>query len=390
MKRKAYSNEKIVRLILIAAIVISFCSTILQNASRYTPDYWQRFPQLKERYLDSQYATKKPTRGWISDSTAYSYTGGALITGMNPVLVVPDAPPLGKYIIGLSAIIFNNEHILTAFFALLSVVLLYIVGLQVLHNKTLALIPSLFWSLEPLFRDQIIHGPLFDMFQLVFLLSMIYFFNKGYTTLKKKDYIISFILLFIFLGFFIATKYFVSGIIMIAAGIIVLLLRKKYLKLMYFISFIPISIGILLATFLRVFAFGYNIKEFLGIQKWIYLYHQSQFILPFSIWPLTLFNQWFVWFGEHPVIQDASWSITWPIITTLSFLTIILYLRKKIKHQQEIEILLSWTFFFFFFFSFGQVFPRYLIIAIPLMYIISIFTLREFISFNFNKSQKQK
>ena len=389
MKRRAYPSEKIFQIILITAIGLSFIFTIFQNIFRYTPDYWQRFPHLKERYLDSQYATKKPTQGWISDAAAYAYTGGALITGMNPVLVVPDAPPLGKYLIGLSAVIFNNEHVFTVIFAFLSLILLFLVGVQVLQNKTLALIPPAFWSAEPLFRDQISHGPLFDIFQLVFLLCMIYFFNKGHAASERREVVISFILLFVFLGLFIATKYFVSGLIMIAAGSLVLILRKQFKKLFYFISLIPLSVLILLATYSRVFAFGYDVKELLGIQKWIFLYHKSQFILPFSIWPLVFLNQWHVWFGDMPVIPDEAWFFTWPIITGLSFLTIVLYILRKIKHRAELEILLSWTFFFFFFFSFGQIFSRYLIIVIPVMYIISIYSLREF-ALAYAKRKKQK
>lgn len=380
MLRKNQSNlKKYLSLFLISIILFNLISIILAQNKYFRFDYWTRFPELKKSYYDSQYATKNPSRGWISDALAYTYAGGELIQGTNPVLVIPDAPPLGKYLIGISAVTFNNEHIITVIFACASLILMYLISSQIFKEKYLALIPPALWSFEPLFKDQLISGPLFDIFQLVFLLLMLYFFNKGYTNIQFTKSVKYFALSFFFLGLFISTKYFISGLIMIAAGSAVLILKKSVHKLIYFLALLPIAIIILLLTYIRVFAFGYEVNEFLGIQKWIFLYHQSQFILPFSIWPLITFNKWYVWFGNDPVISDANWTIIWPIITAISIATIILYLFKKIKRHSAIEILLSWTFFFFLFFSFGQIFSRYLVAVIPIMYIISTYAISEFV-----------
>src|SRR6185369_2316729 len=114
---------KIFLSILLTGIILFNISSVLYlNKDKYLAhDYWQRFPELKHRYLDSQYANKHPI--WIVDEVGFAYAGGALITGENPILVIPDAPPLGKYLIGLSAVIFNNEHVIVAIFGVLSLVL---------------------------------------------------------------------------------------------------------------------------------------------------------------------------------------------------------------------------------------------------------------------------
>ncbi len=390
MKKLIFSYEPILQLVFVLFILTSLFIIISKNSSRMIPNYWQRFPSLKRAYFDSQYATKHPHNGWISDAAAYSYAGGALIAGTNPILVIPEAPPLGKYLIGFSAITFNNENVITIIFAIFSLIFLFLLSQQVLQNTTLALLPPLLWVMEPLFKDQVVNGPLFDIFQLVFLLLTLYFFNKGYLKSKQKSYIKYFAISFFFLGLFIATKFFISGLIMIAAGATVLFFKKQYQKLMLFFCLIPLSVLLLLLSYIRVFAFGYGLMPFLGIQKWIFLYHKSQFILPFSIWPLVLINKWYVWFGRSPVISDGNWTITWPIITILSLVAIILYLLGKIKHKEQVEILLAWTFFFFLFFSFGQIFSRYLVIVIPIMYIVSIFVLREFIKTCIGKNENKK
>lgn len=369
-------NHLILQIIFISIICINIFFVVFSQPKKYTSDYWQRFHTLKAEYYDSQYATKHPTHGWISDALAYSYAGGALITGTNPILIIPDAPPLGKYLIGLSAVLFNNENIMTVIFAAFSLLLLFLVSIQVFRNITLALLPPFFWSFELLFKDQIVNGPLFDIFQLVFLLSAIYFFNIGY--IKPKGYTKYIIISFLFLGFFISTKFFISGLIFIAATSSILLLSKQYNKIPIILLGVFMSIFVLLITYVRVFAFGYGIRQFLGIQKWIFLYHKSQIIFPFSIWPLILFNRWHVWFGKIPVIHDANWLITWPVITFLSFITIIFYIFKKVPQNKSIEIIMSWIFFYFLFFSFGEIFSRYFVIVIPLMYIVCIFTLQQF------------
>jgi hypothetical protein len=140
---------------------------------------------------------------------------------------------------------------------------------------------------------------------------------------------------------------------------------------------LPVSLMVLLLSYIRVFSFGYTVSKFLGIQKWVYLYHNSFLILPFSVWPLLLFNQWYVWFGNKLVISDGQWLFTWPIITIISMITIILYLLKKIPKEKKLEVLMAWVFTYLLFLSFGQVFSRYFVILIPILYIISIYGIAE-------------
>ena len=94
-------------------------------------------------------------------------------------------------------------------------------------------------------------------------------------------------------------------------------------------------------------------------------------ILPLSIWPLILFNKWYVWYGNKPVISDAQWVITWPFITVLSILTTIFGALKKIKLNENAWVLICWVILYFAFFSFGQITSRYFVILIPVLYVIA-------------------
>ena len=383
IKHKTYNlkflkNKKFqlcLQAILLLVIFFNFFSTIWQYKDSYFKfDYWQKFPALEKTYLSSQYVNKHP-EGWVPDEIVGLYAGGKLITGTNPVLIIPDSPPLGKYLIGLSALIFNNGNIATLMAGILSLVLMYLVGMQILRSKLLTLLPIFFLSFESIFKNQFVYVPLLDIFQLVFLLAGFYFFNK-FLVLKNNN--LSIILSMLFLGFFISTKFFITGLVILIAYYLVVILNKDIKRFFYLTIFFPLSILILLLTYIRVFAFEYNLHSFLGIQKWIFLYHKSQLILPLSIWPLLLLNKWYVWFGNKPVISDGQWSITWPIITIISIITAIFYVFKKISKNLNIEILLAWFIFYMVFFSFGQISSRYFVILIPILYIISIFGIKEF------------
>lgn len=364
--------KNFVFILLLALVVFNVLSLVWQQKEKYfTFNYWQNFSSLEKTFLGSQYVNKHP-KGWISDEAAFSYAGGMLIRGTNPVLVVPDAPPLGKYIIGASAQLFNNENISVLFFGIFSLVVLYFLGLQILSDRAYAIIPVFLLTFEPIFKNQFIYVPLLDIFQLFFLLCCFYFFNKAY---KNKRSLVYFSLANLFLGFFIATKFFITGFIIVVAYYLVLILAKDKKRLIQLTMTLPISLFILLFSYIRVFAFGYTFSKFLGIQKWVFLYHKSFLILPLSVWPLLLLNKWYVWFGNKPVISDAQWSVSWPVITVVSILTIILYILKKIPRNKNIEVLMAWFFFYMLFLSFGQVFSRYFVIMVPILYIISTYGL---------------
>lgn len=362
----------IVLLILITFYNIG--SVVVSSWPSYSShDYWQRFPSLKQSYLDSQYANKH-SKAWIPDQIALAYAGGAFVRGVNPVLIIADTPPLGKYLIGFSAVLFDNEYVTSLFFCILSLFILYLLGKEVFKSTQIALLAPVFLSFEPIFKNQLVYSPLLDNIQLAFLLGSFYFFDR---VLSNKKVFLNFLVANVFLGLFISTKFYITGITIIMAQLLVLLVRRGYFKILLYFLTLPISIFILFLTYIRIFAFGYSLRSLFGIQKYIFLYHKSQLILPFSIWPLLLLNRWYVWFGNKMVITDSQWQITWPIITIISLITIFFYLLKKLPRNINVEVLMAWSIFYILFFSFGQITSRYLIIYIPVLYIISVYGLKE-------------
>jgi len=372
-KRKIINSKltkKVILIIFFILIVLNILSTILSSSEKYLKfNFWQTFPNLKKVYLESQYVNKHP-KGWIPDEVLNSYAGGEYIRGINPILIDSSTPPIGRYLIGLSEIIFNNANIASLIFSVLSLFLMYLIGKQIFQNNLIAVVPPFLLSFEPIFKNQLVYSPLLDIFQLVFLLGSFYYFNKA---LNSKKIILYFVVASLFLGLFISTKFFITGTTIVAAWVFILLFRKEWLKLKMLFLTLPLSIFILLLSYIRVLSFDYTINKFLGIQKYVFLYHKSQLILPLSIWPLLLLNKWYVWFGNIPIISDPQWLITWPLVTIISIIAILLYLLNKIPKNKNVEVLMTWFVFYVLFFSFGQISSRYFVILIPVLYIISLY-----------------
>ena len=332
-------------------------------------NYWERFPAMKKAYDNSQYVNKHAVN-WIPDEAVDAYAGGALIKGVNPIYIIADTPPLGKYLIGLSALLIGNENYITLFAAGLSLLLLYVIGVSLLNSKTASLLLVFLVSSEHIFLNQLIYTPLYDIIQLVFLLGGFYLFQKG---LVNKKYLIYLIFASVFLGLFISTKFFATGATIFGAWLLTVLIHKDWKRGAAVILTGPLAVFVLLLSYARSFILNPNIHKFLGIQKWVFLYHKSQLILPLSIWPLILFNQWHVWYGNKPVISDTQWSIMWPVVTIGSFTVIVCYLFKKLKHDIRIEPYMLWVVLYFLFFSFGEITSRYFVILIPVLYLLTLY-----------------
>lgn len=371
--------SKIVTILLVLVLTTSSALIVYENRKPYTTfDYASRYQELEKSFKSSQYVNKNPD-GWVPDEVVYAYAGGALIKGTNPILVLPEVSTLGKYTIGLSTILFNNENIINLLvMGVIAIIGMVVLGIQIFKNLQIALIPPILLSFEPLFRNQFKYVPHMDIMHMAFLLWSCIFFNYA---LEKKRKLLWLLLSVIMIGLFISTKFYISGIPIVVAISLVLLFNKHWKLLFQFILLLPLSIVILLLTYIRVFAFGYTLFPFLGIQRWIFEYHTGKVDKTLSVWPLIYLNQWYVWWGDKPILQESQWRFTWPLTTTLSLLAPILQMLKKIPRNSQIEVLYTYTIAYLAFLSIGQTTARYLVILQPILYIISVYLLLHFVKY---------
>lgn len=330
-------------------------------------NYWERFPVLKKMYYDSVYANKKGK--FIRDEYVYAFAAGSLLNGVSPILVNPEQPPLGKYLIALSIFLFNNENFFTLIAGIGSLVLLYLLSKQVFASSLLALLPVVFLSFESLYLNQLLITPLLDILQLFFLLSFFLLFNKAENTSKYKIY---FLLANCMLGGFISVKFFGLGITLIAAALFVLFLRSNLQKLGWYLITLLIAPVILLSMYLPVLWKGYPLQEFLGIQKWIFLYNQGHLTKFFTFFPLFLFNKWYSWW-DTSIMSDDQWQITWPL-SFISFLFVLFFYVKYAQYRNKaLDIVVAWTIFYILILQMGYMSARYFVILLPSLLLIMVY-----------------
>ncbi len=375
---KILKSKKIKFLISFLFIIVIFFnvfSVVFEQKEKYfSSNYQVNYSSLQKTYYASIYKDKHGT--WLPDEILYSYIGGALVKGKSPILLNPEVPPLGTYIIGLSTVVFDNPHVVIVFFALLSLYLMYLVGKQIYPSRLLALIPPLLFSFEPMFKNQLIYTPLLDIIQLTFLLAVFYFLNKALQT--KSKFLFYVVLVNVFLGFFISTKFFGTGMTVVFAILATFFIHREWKRLSIALLTMPISVIILYATYFKVLLDGYPLNRFFGIQKWIFLYNSGHLRKPLSIWPLLFLNKWYISSGKFSVSSDPQWLILWPIITSISLLTVLASVLKRLC-RREVEPMLIWIIAYLLLMSFVDANARYFVIFMPILYMTALYGIIELV-----------
>lgn len=347
-------------IILLAIFILQFLFRIYQYKdnylTRFDAQYW------KTRYLHSQWVVPDSKES-IGDDGLYAYAGWEYIHGKDPSLLNAETPPLGKYLIGISEIIFANQNIFALLSGILVLATLYILSKIIFKDSMLALIPVLLLSSDELFFSQI-RAPFLDTLYLGLLILTFIF------VLKEK-----FLLANIFLGLTAATKSSASIFLLVPAITIAYFYYMKGLpQIKKFLLYLPVSILVFLLTYSRYFFLGHNLREFLGLQKWIINFYETGAKgAPNAAWQILLTGKWPTWWG--PVIKVSEWSILWPF----SLIASIYYIYKVVPNRRQYKSIFLgfWVMAYLIFLSFVPVWPRYLLLVLPFTYILSVWVLSK-------------
>lgn len=356
-------------IILILFLVRPAFSLYSQKDFFISKGYSKIYDYLSSSYYSSQYVNKKDP-GIMPDQTLESFAGGAFLKGMNPILIIHDQPPLGRYILSLSILFFDNPNtviVLLLFFSGLGV---FLVSRLILQNALLALLPLGILVNEPLFLSKFYYSPLLEPIQLPFIVFSLYFFMQGIT---KKNYLRWFMLTSLMLGCVISVRFFILGAVLVFAMIFYFLIKKEFnKKFVVFLLTLPLAIVVLLTSYARTIQLGSSIIHIFGIQKYIYFYHKTQLSLPFSFWDLLMFNRWHTWWGTKEITSDSQWIIIWPISMFFSLLSLLFGIFKKISISEHEKIVIIWIMTYSLLLSLGETSTRYFLPLLPFLYIIAI------------------
>ncbi|MBI3576803.1 glycosyltransferase family 39 protein [Candidatus Gottesmanbacteria bacterium] len=356
--------QRITTIILVIVIFFRFGFLIYKSFSHFQGSYWAGYEGFKNAYLNSQYIRTNPTAS-IPDETLYSYAAGAYLKGESLLDVNPGTPPLGKYLFSLSIILFDNPNTIMIVVFIFFIIGIFFLGKEIISSTFIVLILLIIILFQPLIADQLRFIPLLDIPMMTFQIWSIYFFIKG---LKKNGFFI--LISMVLLGVAMMTKIFSISVPLLAIYTAYILLNRRKLFGWLLLGYLSIA-GVAIVTYIPIYYRGYTPWNVLGIQKWSYIYNMSKLNRFLTVWDLIFFNRWHVWWGDQPVIHDANWHISWPVLFGLSWVWILKHTRSffRLSHAQQIVYL--WTIAYFIMISLNQSSARYLLPILPFTYILS-------------------
>ncbi len=357
-------------IILLTIIMMSLYRAIASVWFSYTSPYYTDdiYQGYQSAYDGSQYR-RKENPGIIPDETVFSYAAGAYVRGVDPILINSEHTPLGKYMIGLIILLMKNDKFVVLPCAIFALIAVWLIGWMVLKDRITALVPVALLATEPLFLNQIRIAPLLDIIQLPWILFAI----AAFLWERRKG---SFIVTAIMIGLVMATKTIIPAILLVATCMAFLLLQRQWKLVVRFILWLSISGIIFVASYTRTFMSGYTIADFIGFQKWIFLYQKSKLIFPFSVWRLLLFNQWQAWWGDMRILTADDWRWTWPVSTLLGFVAMGLFAARRVSTKEPIALLILWVAVYSAFLSLGVVSSRFFLPLFPVSYIVGVWVAR--------------
>lgn len=127
--------------------------------------------------------------------------------GEKIILINSEHPPLGKNLIGISALYLKNEFYFSVFSGILAIFSFYILSLTIIKDKLISFLISLFLFFEPAFVANYFLT-LLDLLTFSFLNFYFYFLIKSLDKGKNNLILVS----NLFLGLIISTKFFAIAI----------------------------------------------------------------------------------------------------------------------------------------------------------------------------------
>jgi len=334
--------------------------------TKWDSEYWHN------RYEKSQWAKGWEAEEKIGDAELYAYAGWRQIKGDDPIKINPEVPPLGKYLIGLSILIFGNPNVQALLVGSFYLLVIFVWGERILKEKILAFIPVLLMSTDSLFKENLTTSMLDLPFGLFIALAF-WFLAKG------RDNHWFYLPAVIFLGAVATTKFYLVGFALLAIFFVYLLFLWvvfRFKDILWFLFFLPIFVIFYLGNYLIYFLQGHDILDFKYLHFWIRHFARVQVenYPKGEIFRILLFGRWKTWWDGGEIVRVSSWRAWQPVGFLTLFPSFFLAVNRR---NLDILILCLWPTSLLLMFSLGIPYPRYLLPVLPPLYILLCYNLKE-------------
>lgn len=316
--------------------------------------------KLIHRYFLSQDITHEVPgiRQFLSDGDIYTATGYLYAQGADPTSYNFQAPPLIKYLFGLSILIFGSPYYVQIIFGAVLIAIVYTLGVKMYKSSLVPLLACIFLIIDPVFLE-VSSNALLDLGQAAFLLLYFYlvFFHKKRYALQG-----------IVLGLLCASKFW-AGPLFFVLLLAAYNIYKKNFDLKKFTLHLIIAAVIFSLTYIKTFinkGFEFNIVFFqLKILKFLVIHDIRSF--PFASLFLFLTGYYQTWWGSKSVSHAQIWSIFWPIGLMLSAKSI---LDAMIKRFVDLKLFVGIIpMVYILYLGVQAPFTRYFILILPFLYL---------------------
>lgn len=314
--------------LIFTAIILNLTFFLFVNRDRFLrpfdPVYFSKL------YSESQYVVGSGSQG-IGDDGVYAFAGYYyLFQKGDPSQINFEHPPLGKYLIGLSIFLFNNENAINIFYFILILATTYKLGKIILKDNLLALSAVWLVSINRIMLENL-NLSLLDLPFILFILLGLYFFIKG---LNKPQglYISS-----IFWGLVFSTKFFPALVLFFSLFTLIILFYKSNLLFTFLKSSLLIPI-IYLVTHTAFFIYHPSLVEFLRHKKWMVDWWTGSPVTIGNIWRNIFTGSYIDSVGDLKFTR--FWNLMIPTVAVLSLTR----LRKNLLKEKNLPILTIYSF----------------------------------------------
>lgn len=248
-------------------------------------------------------------------------------------------PPLAKELMAVSMFVVRSQEAWAwrlpgVLLGILSVYLIYILGMKLLKDQTSSLIAAFIFSIDGLNFVQSRIG-MNDIYFITFMLTSLFFI------LNKKYFLSS-----IFLGFSLASKW--TAVYFLPIYLLLILKEQQYLKLIY-LSVIPPVIYLL--SYIPFFLIGHTFLQFISLQQQMWWYHTGltathNYASAWWSWPLNLYPVWY--FVDYKGDKIANIFATGnPVVFWTGTVAILLTTINALKRRSINLLIIVLGFFIF-------------------------------------------
>lgn len=310
-----YTFAKIILLIALAVIAIK----TVTNLNHYLKPF--DYSLYADRYQRSQYVLNRHATNIISDEDLYSYAGYYYITGGEVSRVNFENPPLGKYLIGVSILMFNNQQVIYLLYGLLFLLFTYKFGMLIFKNPTIAAFGVLWTTIDPYFT-RLMSYPMLDLPMALFFSIGFYYFLIGK---RPKDYFLT----SLFFGLSFATKFFPALVLIVLFLLLYQWVFRRKFFMIFLVSLVLIPVIYCLSCLeliLRAGPIG-----FVEFQWWMLKWRTANPIVLGNALESIFLGRYRTWWDLAPKYNyySSDWTVLIPLQISIALYSVLLFRKNR-------------------------------------------------------------